>query len=261
MNRATGSATISFGLVSIQVKLHLANSEKHTEFKQISPKGNLTKQKIVDAITNEEISYQDLLKGYEYEKGKFVTLTKEEYNSLQLKADTLDIIEFVSVSSFDSIHVEKSFYLAPDKSDRAYKLLYLALQKNNSVAVGQYISRGKDHLVIIKPYQHGLIMQQMYYGNEMRSFDDTCKSVDISDNELELASKLVKDLSNTKLDPNKYSDKFNEKVQAFVQQKLSVPKKASASLHDLVSILKASIKQVPMEKPRRGRPKKVVAFS
>ena len=156
MGRATGSVVISFGMMNVGVKMYLSANGEQVGFNMINPKtGNRINQKLVDSVTKDEVQRGDTVKGYEYAKDKNVHFTDEEVENMQAeKRDTLDIKEFIPASDIDPLHVEKTHYTAPDKGfDKAYTLLYTALKESNRAAVGTLVSRGKEHLVVIRAYQ------------------------------------------------------------------------------------------------------------
>lgn len=222
--RSVARVVVSFGLTQFGMKLFLSASGEQVSFNMISPKtGNRIKQKLVDAVTGEEIDRSTTLKGYEYQKDKYVTFTEEEVvNMAAEKKDTLDLKEFIPASEIDPLHVEKTFYTGPDKGfDRGYTILYEVLRKEKRAAVGTWVSRGKEHLVVISPYKHGLIMHQMYYNTEVRSFEDTCTKMVLTPVEEALSKVFVEHLSVDTFNKSKYSDKFVEKVTKAVQTKLA----------------------------------------
>lgn len=223
MARATGTVVISFGMMNVGVKMYLSASSEQVGFNMINPKtGNRISQKLVDSVTKEDVERGDTVKGYEYTKDKYVTFTDEEVSNMQAeRRDTLDIKEFIPVSDVDPLHVEKTHYTAPDKGfDKAYTLLYTTLNETNRAAVGTLVSRGKEHLVVIRAYQHGLIMHQMFYDTEVRSFENKCAKIAISPVELAMGKMMVEQFAVDKFDKSKYSDKFIDKLNAAVEMKL-----------------------------------------
>lgn len=222
--RSTAQVNIILGMVTIGVKFFLSASAEQVSFNMINPKtGNRVKQLLTDAVTNEELNRGETLKGYEYQKDKYLTFTDEEIANMQAeKRDTLDIVEFVPVSEIDPLYVEKTYYTGPDKGmDRQYQLLYQILKKENKAAVGTWIARGKEHLVTIRAYEHGLIIHQMFYNSEVRAFDNTCDSIVLSPAELALGNLLVQKFSKDKFDKSKYRDKFSDKLNKAIKDKLS----------------------------------------
>lgn len=254
--RSVANLTISFGLISIPVKTYLAASSESFSFRMITPTGNTVKQKLVDEITGKDVERGDCLKGYEYEKGKFITFSEQDIDDLAgEKSGLIEIVEFVDSSYFDPITVEKSYYLAPDKGgDRSYQLLSSTLDDLGKMAVGKYYSRGKDHLVVLKPNgaNRALTMFQMYYPNEVRNhpynFSDSTRP---SEQEVELAKELINKLSFKTFDSKKYNDEFAERLRVEIESRLTSGKKGksvgkkSVPVNDILTLLQASLKGAP----------------
>src|SRR5688572_4186942 len=252
--RAISSATISFGLVAIPVKLFTATSSEQVSFNMLDPetKGRVQQQYIV-ASTGKVVSRSALVKGYEYAKGQYVVFEEGELKALEAeRSNSVDIVEFVPLPSVDLLHVEKSYYLGPDKGgDKAYRLLTEAMQRTQKVAVGRWAARGKEQLVLLRPYKSGLLLHQMFYANEVRSFEevDTGATYQFKDVELNLAENLIAQLSQDAFDPSRYKDEYAARVLAAVDQKVAgeqihvaqeVPK---AQVIDLFEALKQSLEQ------------------
>lgn len=250
MARAVTSGTISFGLVSIPVKLYVACSSEGVSFNMITPSGHRVKQKLTDAETGDEVEREVCLKGYEYEKNKFVTFTPDEIKSFDaVKSDMMEISEFVPGSTVDLLQVEKTYYLGPDKGGaKSYRLLARAMKDSDRVAVAKWSARGKEQLVLIREYEGGLVLHQMYYQNEVRSFTEVCgDDVELSADELALAAKLVKHLAGKKFQPSKFTDEYAERIKAAVQAKVEgrevtfTAPAAASNVVDLLDALKASL--------------------
>jgi DNA end-binding protein Ku len=268
--RAISSATISFGLVAIPVKLYTATSSQQVHFNMLDPetKSRVQQQYIVPA-TGEVVSRSTLVKGYEYARGQFVVFTDEELKALETeRSNSVDIVEFVPLSSVDLLSVEKTYYLGPDKGgDKAYRLLTEAMQRTQKVAVGRWSARGKEQLVLLRPYKSGLLLHQMFYANEVRSFEeiDTGATYQFKDVELNLAENLIAQLSHDAFDASRYKDEYATRVLAAVDQKVAgeqihvaqeVPK---AQVIDLFEALKQSLEQAqggaaPPKAPVKARP-------
>lgn len=223
-SRSVAKVVVSLGMTAVAIKLYLSANGEKVEFNMLNPKtGNRVRQKLVDGVTGDEVKRDETVKGYEYAKDSYVTFTDEEVANMQAaKRDTIDITEFVPLSEIDPLHIEKTFYTGPDRGmDKGYQLLYQTLLRENKAAVGTWVSRGKEHLVTIRAYQHGLIMHQMFYNTEVRAFDNTCASVQLSSVELAMSKMLVDQFTVPVFDKSKYSDKFVEKLNAAVSVKLN----------------------------------------
>ena len=252
MARATRSAILSFGLVSIPVKLYTSAKAEGVEFRRMSPKGNRVKQQYIDAVTGEVIQQTDCNKGFEHAKDEFVIFTKDEIKELEAeKSSAIEIKEFVPASSFDPIMVEKSYYLGTDKGgDKGYCLLAKVMKKTGKVAVARWNAYGREHLILVRPYRDGLVLHQMFYSDEIRPFEEITEDVakvDFHEVEEFMAEKLVEQLSGDSYDASKYVDGYVTRVKTAVDQKLSgngftvaaSVKKTSAT--DLMAALKASL--------------------
>ena len=248
--RSVARVVVSIGMMNIGIKLFLSAKGEQVSFRMINPEtGNLVGQKLVDKGTGEEVNRGDTVKGYEYAKDKFVTFSDEEIaNMAAEKRDTLELTEFVPVSNIDPLHVEKTFYTGPDKGmDKAYKLLFKTLLSEKKAAVGTWVARGKEHLVMIRAYDHGLIMHQMFYDSEVRAFDNTCDNISLSPDEIAIGKVLVKQFTKKTFDKSQYSDKYAERIAAAVETKLAggdittVTSNASKNNSSLEDSLRASL--------------------
>jgi DNA end-binding protein Ku len=208
-------------------------------------------QQYITPATGEVVSRSSLVKGYEYARGQYVVFSEEELKSLEAeRSNSIDIVEFVPLSSVDLLQVEKTYYLGPDKGgDKAYRLLTESMQHTNKVAVGRWAARGKEQLVLLRPYKTGLVLHQMFYANEVRSFEevDTGATFQFKDIELNLAEKLIAELSVDSFQPERYKDEYATRVLAAVDQKVAgeqvhvaqeVPR---AQVIDLFEALKQSL--------------------
>jgi DNA end-binding protein Ku len=252
--RSTGSGTISFGLVSIPIKLYTATSAQSIGFNFVHQKcGGRVKMQYHCPVDNEVVERKDLIRGYEIAKDKYVTFTEDELKKLEgERSDRLDIVEFVPADSVDFIYIESTVYLGPGKGgDRAYALLSDAMTRTGRVAIGRYGARGKEQLVMLRPYKGGIVMHQVYYADEVRSMDDVEYSTNVPFKpvEQELADKLIEQLSGDKFSPEKYSDDYRERVRSAVEQKAAgievtaPPEQPQAQIIDLFEALKRSLQE------------------
>ncbi len=246
--RAVASVSMNFGLMAIPTKVYLGASSEGFSFNRITPDGNRTKQKIFDAVTDEEVQQKDCQKGYEVEPGKYVILTDEELESIVEKDNSLQIQEFVDEKNFSDVMIEKFYWLAPDKgAERAYRLFAEAIGREGKMAIGTWISRGKDNLVVIRAVGDQLMMAQAYYSNEIRSFAyNFSPSLVPKEQELELAKMLIDKFSSPKMDLTKYRDQYAERVRSLIDAKINnetpvVPTAPKAQVLDLLEMLKASL--------------------
>ena len=250
--RSIGSGTISFGLVSIPIKLYTATSAKSVGFNMLHKTcGSRLKQQLLCAAEGVVVERTDVIKGFEYARDQYVKFTDDELKAMEAaRTDTLELLEFVPAASVDFIYIERTYYLGPDKGgDRAYRLLSEALERAERLAVGRFAQRGKDNLVLVRPYKKGLILHECYYSEEVRSFDDveTGGAFEFKPIELELADKLIQQLDQEKFEPSRFRDTWADKVREAVEKKiageevLAPPEAPKAQIIDLLEALKRSV--------------------
>lgn len=224
--RSMGTGTVSFGMVAIPVKFYLAVSPEAVRFNQLTSEGHRVKQRLVDVMTGDEVQPADLLKGYEYARGQYVTFTPSEIKDLELTAaDKIVSIEAcVPASDLDLVQVEKSYYLGPDKGgDKAYRLLVDTLAETGRVAIAQWATRGREHLVAIRAHGGGLLLHTLYYQDEVRAQRDVLDGVAVvesTDRERELARMLVTQMGGT-FELSRYQDRYRQRVLAAVDAKVA----------------------------------------
>jgi DNA end-binding protein Ku len=251
--RPIGNATISFGLVSIPVRLYVATHSEQLSFNQIhEPCGSRIKQQIFCPRCDRTVERGELVKGYQFEKDRYVTFTDEELKAVEAEASrAIDISEFVPLSSVDPLFFEGAHYLGPQAgAEKAYQLLVSAMHDRGTVALAQFVHHGKEHLVLIRPVGEGLVLHTMHYADEVRRFDDVEVGgpQKIRPQEIELAKKLVDQLSGDTFAPEQYKDAYRDRVREVVDRKIageaittSEPEPARAQVIDLMEALKASL--------------------
>jgi DNA end-binding protein Ku len=262
--RSIGTATISFGLVSVPVNLYSsAESKSSVSFNMLHKKcGSRLKQQYICPKENEVVGRDDTSKGYEFAKDQYVVFTPEELKVLEEKAtSTIDVSEFVPLAKVDREYLEKVYYLAPDKGgERAYRLLTEALSKTGRAAIGQYAARGQQHLVLLRPRNGVLVMEQLHYADEVRSTSEVpVPNGDVKPAELALAVQLIEQTSTDVFEPSKFKDTVRERVMEAIQRKIEgqditteTPSDGGGKIIDLMEALKASLaKTAPSETPER----------
>ena len=268
-----GSGTISFGLVSIPVKMYTAASSASVTFNMLHAKcGSRIKQQTFCPVCNEVVDRTQLVKGHEVSKDQYVRVADDELKALEGEASkTIDIEEFVPLAKVDPVYFEKAYYLGPDKGgEKAYRLLTDAMVKTGRVAVATFVMRGKESLVLIRPSSDGLMLHTMFFSDEVRNFGEIEKgeSAKIRDGEMDLAQQLIDGLSNDDFKPENYQDRYRLRVLELIDSKVegkeitvAAPEAARAQVIDLMEALKESLaKRVPDEKkppskaPRRAEP-------
>jgi DNA end-binding protein Ku len=263
-----GSGTISFGLVSIPIKLYPATSSQSVSFNLLHAKcGNRIKQQRFCPVCNEVVERDALVRGYEFAKDQYVRVTDEELKGLEGEASqAIEISQFVPLSKVDPIYFERSYYLGADKGgEKAYRLLTNAMDKVDKVAVAKFVMRGKENLVVVRPTQNGLMLHTMYFSDEVRNFEEIPKgeSAKISDAEINLAIRLIDELSNEGFDPAEFEDEYRQRVLDLINKKaegeeitIAAPQPKRAQVIDLMAALKESLeKKVPKEKKPAVRAK------
>src|SRR3954447_6539696 len=253
MPRAMATAQIAFGLVSIPVKLFsAAESSEKISFNMLHKEcGSRIQQQLFCPKDERTIDRTETVKGYEFAKGQYVLFSEEELKTLEEKAtQTIDITEFIPSTEIDPIYFSKAYYLGPDKGgDRAYTLLSKALQETGRWALAKYAARGKQYLVILRPLGKGLVLQQLFYPNEIRSIDEIeIGDAIVKDNELKMAIQLAEMGANDEFHPENYRDEQSEKTRSMIQRKIDGEEITSletdeprAQVIDLMEALRASL--------------------
>jgi len=251
--RSIGSATISFGLVSVPVSLFSSSeSSASVSFNMLhSTCGSRLKQQYICSKEGTVVEKDEVGKGYEFAKGQYVRFSAEEIKALDEKAtNAIDIAEFVPLAAVDRIYLEKVYYLGPDKGgERAYGLLTKALEVTGRAALGQYSARGKQYLVLVRPMGDILVMEQLHYEAEIRSAADVPRpETPVKDGELSLARQLIEQSAVDEFRPENYRDTVRERVLEAIQQKVegqditAEPAEApQTKIIDLMDALKASL--------------------
>jgi len=264
-----GPGTISFGLVSIPVKLYTAASSSAVSFNLLHAKcGSRIRQQTFCPRCNETVERSALVKGYEFAKDQYVRIEDEELKSLEGEASkAIDIAGFVPLASVDPIYFEKTYYLGPDKGgEKAYRLLADAMTKSERVALAKFVMRGKENLVLIRAAQDGLMLHTMYFADEVRSFAeiDRGQGAKIREGEMDLALKLIDGLSTDAFDATEFTDEYRQRVLDMIQAKVEgkeiitlTPEAPKAQVIDLMEALKESLtKRVPKDKKPLAKAKK-----
>jgi DNA end-binding protein Ku len=251
--RALSTATISFGLVSIPVKLYsAAESKAALAFNQIHKKdGSRVKQQLISSRTGEVVPREEIVKGYEFAKDQYVLFEAEELKALEAAAThTIDITEFLKAEQIERRYLDKVYYLGTEKGGaRAYKLLAQVLVETGRVAIGKYAARGKQYLVMVRPMENGLVMEQLHYPDELRSFSEVpIEDATVKPAELKLATQLVEQAASEAFNPESYKDEVRERMLALIQRKvegeditLAPTAEPEHKIIDIMEALKASL--------------------
>jgi DNA end-binding protein Ku len=262
--RSIASLTVSFGLVSIPVKLFSATEAgKAISFNMLHKTcGSRLKQQYICQKEEIPVGREDMVKGYEFAKDQYVMFTPEELKAMEeAGTHTADIMEFVPIDSIDPVFFDKAYYLAPDKGGaKPYALLARALSESKRCALGRWAARGKQYIVMIRPVEDGLVMQQLLYAAEVRSIKDIdIPKTEVRDAELKLAQQLIEQQAADKFDPNAYKDEVRERIEAAVQKKvegqeitMAEAPQPGAQVIDLMEALRASLEKKPAKRAAAG---------
>jgi DNA end-binding protein Ku len=209
------------------------------------------KQQYVCPEDGKVVERSEMVKGYEFAKGQFVSFSKEELKKLeQEKSETIEIIEFVPAEQVDRVWLDKVYYLGPDKGGaRAYKLLSKALEETGLSALGRYSARGKQYLVMVRPKDGGLVMEQLHYADEVRSFEEVPKGEGaVKAEELKLAVQFIKQSASGEFQPRKYEDEVRKRVLEQIERKVEgkeivaiTEEEPKTQIIDLMDALKKSL--------------------
>jgi DNA end-binding protein Ku len=251
--RAIGTATISFGLVSVPVKLYSSSeTSKAVSFNLVHNKcGSRLRQQYFCPKDGEQVARDEMVKGYEFSKGQFVLFTPEELKAIEEKStQSIEITEFVPFEQVERLYLDKIYYLGPDKGgDRAYRLLSAALVKTGRSALARYAARGKQYLVLVRPMEDGLVMEQLHYADELKSFSEVpLGEGEVKDAELELAIQLVEQAASDSFDPTKFQDDVRSRILELIEKKIegeditqAEPEEPKGQIIDIMDALKASL--------------------
>jgi DNA end-binding protein Ku len=260
MPRSIWTGTISFGLVSVPVRMFSATESKELRFHfldkhDLQPIG----YEKVRRDTGEHVDNDDIVRGFEVEKGRFVPLEDEDLDRLDVElTKTIDILDFVSLDQIDPIYFRKAYYLAPQEgAEKPYRLLVRALEETGKVAIAKIVIRNKQHLAALRPWNGTLVLETMYYADEIREPEKADGRVQLRKPEVEMAKSLVDNLS-ANFDPKKYDDTYRKELLQLLRKKakgapLPEPEKEpEGEVVDLMAALRESVEKTKKrEKPRR----------
>lgn len=251
--RSIWTGSISFGLVNIPVKLSSAvESGSELNFDMLSKKDLAPiRYARIDTKTEKEVAWKDIVKGYEYAKGKYVVIEDADFEKARPeKSKTIDIIQFVKEAEIDPIFYEKPYFLTPDKgAEKSYHLLIQGLGETNTVGLAEFMLRNRVHICALKVFNGVLLLNQMRYQEEIREVPEVTKAKNekISPKELQLAVKLIEQLTE-KFDAAAFKDNYVSEMKKVIKAKaagksihIAEPKKATATVKDLMEVLKQSL--------------------
>lgn len=254
--RSLQSVTITFGLVTIPVKMYAATNPKAgVSFNLLHACGSRVRQQYICIAEEKVVPRSEMVKGYEFEKDRYVTFTKEELEKLEEAATgAVEITEFVPAATIDPTYYEKAYYLGPDKGGaKPYRLLAEAMRQSGRSAIGRWAARGKQYLVNIRVVDDGLILQTLLYADEVRPMNEVeIPEAKVAAQELALANQLIDSITSEGFDPTRYKDEVKERIEAQIQKKvegeeITVPESPTApegaKVIDIMEALRASLKR------------------
>ncbi|MGG7618184.1 non-homologous end joining protein Ku [Bacillus coreaensis] len=263
--------SISFGLVNIPIKLHSATEDKDIKLRTLHKKCHSPiKYEKTCPVCDEEVKQDEIVRAYEYTKGKFVILEDEDFNKLKKENEekAVEIIDFVKMEEIDPIYFDRSYYMSPsDGGGKAYSLLRKALQESEKVGLAKIIIRSKEQLAVIRVYENSLVIETIHFPDEVRSAADVPNvpaEDKVTDKELDTAIMLIDQLTTT-FNPEKYTDEYRTALIELIESKRSgkdivtpVEKEQKSNVTDLMAALQASIdktkpKQATTEAPKKKR--------
>ena len=270
--RTMWKGAISFGLVSIPVRVFPATEEKGVRFNQLHAKdhGRIKYQRVC-AKCGEEVQYQDIVKGYEYEKDRYVVLEEEELDSVPVESSrTIDIDQFVDITEIDPIYFQKAYYLIPEEAGvKAYALMREALADNSKVGIAKVAFREKEHLATIRVSNNVIVLETMYWPDEIRkaAFEELDKDVKVRPQEVQMAQSLIENLTD-EWDPARYGDEYRQALLELIEKKVAgeeieyvAPPEEAPKVVDLMDALRASVEATKKEKAAEKPARKKAAAS
>jgi len=264
--RSIASLTVSFGLVSIPVKLYSATEASRAISFNLLHKtcGSRLKQQYFCIKEEVPVAREDMVKGYEFAKDQYVIFSPEELKAMEEAGTHMaEITEFVPIEAVDPVYFDKAYYLAPDKGGaKPFALLASALRESKRCALGRWAARGKQYIVMIRPVEEGLVMQQLLYAGEVRSMKELeIPKTDVKSAELKLAKQLIEQQASDTFDPSAYTDTVRERIEAAVQKKvegqeITLPEapEGGAQVIDLMEALRASLEKKAPARAKASEP-------
>ncbi|HUP97175.1 MAG TPA: Ku protein [Usitatibacter sp.] len=268
--RSIGALTVSFGLVSIPVRLYSATESSRGISFNLLHKGCGSRLKQQYFCIKEEVpvAREDMVKGYEFAKDQYVMFTPEELKAMEEAGTHLaEITEFVPIAAVDPVYFDKAYFLGPDKGGaKPYALLAQALRDTERCALGRWAARGKQYIVMIRPVEDGLVMQQLLYAGEVKSMKDIeIPATEVKPAELKLAQQLIQQQSSDTFDPSQYTDEVTARIEKAVQGKvegqeivMAEEAEPGAQVIDLMEALRASLDR---KAPSKGKPRETATVT
>jgi DNA end-binding protein Ku len=261
--RAIWTGTISFGMVSIPVRLYTATESHDVHFHLLHKKDGVRLKNVRWCPKDEKaVPWEEVVRGFEYAKGKYVPMTDEDLEHLPIKTvHSVEISDFVKADEVDPIYFDKPYYLSPEETGtKAFALLHKALEETGRAAIAKVAIRDKENLCLVRPYESVLALETMLYANEIRSTEDiAADGAKVSPKELQMAVSLIENLSNT-FDPERYEDDYQVALKKVINAKVEgaplpeAPAERGAKVVDLMEALRASVEATRKSGSRQRKP-------
>jgi DNA end-binding protein Ku len=265
--RPIWKGAITFGLISIPVRLYSAVQEKSLKFHLMHEEdGGRIKYQRVCAKCGKEVSWDDIIKGYEYSKDRYVTFSDDELDAMDVDSiKAIDVVSFVPLEQIDPIYFNKTYYVAPEAAGlKAYRLLADALEAEGQVGVAKVALRDKEHLATVRLKDDVFVLETMHWPDEIREpeFEELEKRVKVQDSEVKMARQLIQQLSD-EFKPEEFADEYRTKLEELVEKKVEgeeitfapAPEEEPTKVVDLMEALKASVAEAKKKKPTTARKK------
>jgi DNA end-binding protein Ku len=266
--KALWKGSVTFGLVNIPVRLYSAVQEKSLKFHMLHAEdGGRIKYQRVCAICGKEVSWNDIVKGYEYSKDHYVHFTDEELQGIDLDSiKAIDVVNFVPLEDIDPVYFNKTYYIVPEPSGlKAYRLLQQALDAEEQVGIAKIALRDKEHLATVRLKDDVFVLETMHWPDEIREpeFEELDKKVSVRDPEVKMARQLIQQLS-ADFDPEEFTDEYRTRLERLVEQKVegqeitvaAEQEEEPTKVVDLMEALKASVEEAKKKSPAGGTKKK-----
>ncbi|MCF6093344.1 Ku protein [Microaerobacter geothermalis] len=263
--------SISFGLVNIPVKMFAATEDKDIKFRYLHKKCKTPIKYVRTCSTcDREVGWDEIIKGYEYEPGRFIIIEEEELEAIAPETKrTVEILDFVNLEEIDPIYFDKSYYLSPNETgDKAYALLRKAMNETGKIGVAKITIRNRESLAVIRTLENCIVLETIYYPDEVRGIAQLPALPDetkLNENELKMAIQLIENLA-APFDPTRYKDKYRESLQELIQKKMegeeivAAPVAPRRNVIDLMDALQASLEATkPAKKKKAGGPRRKAA--
>ena len=256
MARAIWSGTISFGLVSVPVRMYTATESKELKFHFLDKRDmNPIGYDKVNRVTGKSVPDDDIIRGFEFDKGRFVELEPEDIDRLDVElTHTIDICDFVSIDEIDPIYFRKSYYLLPQEgAEKPYRLLVKALEDTGRAAIAKVVIRNKQHLAAVRPVGDVLVLDTMYYADEVRKPEDAPRP-QVRKEEVEMAKTLIENLAG-KWDPERYHDRYRNELLDLLRKKARgkpLPEPQAEEGGEVVDLMEALRQSVQATKKKRA---------